>query len=180
MEHIADEPILGIDAVGTIRFARQDKLRRKSCGGHPFKMEFTKHGELRRRLQADSGRVSSRAKFYSLHAGKRRGKLANAVEAVIVFVRKELVEPTAANIWRTTLLYSSSGSSSSSSEFLGMIPDVFHLRGTATGNYSITLGLAPSTADLDFRHLESGSPAFQEKPRAARRAVVAVAADVRA
>ena len=79
-----------------------------------------------------------------LQAGKApHGPLANLVEATIVFVRDEMVEPMGGHhLGHYTPLFILYFLLIATCNYLGMIPDAFHLWGTATGNYGITAGLA--------------------------------------
>jgi len=158
MEHVADSPIVGIDAAtGAIRFfprkSHEYTPKIVQVGPVPFKMEFTKHMAsftVACGLILVVSLIVARKVLHSLHAGKApEGKLANAVEATIVFVRKELVEPTGGHhLAHYTPLFILYFLLILVCNFLGMIPDVFGLWGTATGNYSITLGLALSVYAL--------------------------------
>ena len=110
-------------------------------------MEFTKHMAsftFAALLIAIVCLIVSRRVLAHLHAGEApRGPLANAVEAAIVFVRDELVEPTGGHhLAHYTPLFIIYFLLILACNFFGMIPDVFHLWGTATGNYSITLALS--------------------------------------
>lgn len=158
MEHVADSPILGIDAAtGALKFLPRHTPgytpKILQLGPVPFKLEFTKHMAsftVAVALIFIVSMIVARKVLHSLHAGKApAGKLANAVEAIIVFVRKELVEPSGGHhLAHYTPLFILYFLLILVCNFLGMIPDVWHLWGTATGNYSVTLGLALSVYAL--------------------------------
>jgi F-type H+-transporting ATPase subunit a len=160
MHHIKDSVLFGVDATsGAVVFKPYDEhghvgkehigYAPKSYGGGFFKLEFTKHmGSLAvaATLLFVVALTVSRSVLSSLKAGKApHGKLANLVEAAICFVRDELVEPAGGHhLAHYTPLFIMYFFLILFCNLLGMVPDVFGLWGTATGNYAITLGMALS------------------------------------
>ncbi|MEI6235560.1 MAG: F0F1 ATP synthase subunit A [Planctomycetota bacterium] len=151
MEHIKDEAIFGIDsASGKVVFVRDTPNYHASVvqlGPIPFKLEFTKHMAsftFAALLICVVSLIVSRRVLAHLQAGKApHGPLANLVEATIVFVRDEMVEPMGGHhLGHYTPLFILYFLLIATCNYLGMIPDAFHLWGTATGNYGITAGLA--------------------------------------
>lgn len=152
MAHIADVPILGIDATTgkLVPFPRERadyKTAVVHLGPLPLKLEFTKHMasfSFACLLITVICIVVSRRVIASLHASKApKGALANFVEGLILFVRTEMVEPVGgSHLGHYTPLFILYFVLISVCNYLGLVPDVFGLWGTATGNYSITLGLA--------------------------------------
>ena len=152
MEHIKDSPIFGIDAVtGKILFKPNDTPHYTATvvklGPLPLKLEFTKHMAsftFAALLIFVVCLTVSRRVIAHLKAGQApHGPLANAVEGMIVFVRDEMVEPMGGHhLGHYTPLFILYFVLISVCNYLGMVPDVFGLWGTATGNYGVTLGLA--------------------------------------
>ncbi len=151
MEHIKDEAIFGIDATtGSFMYARENPSYHATVvhlGPIPFKLEFTKHMAsftVAAALIGAVGLIVSRRVLAHLKVGKApHGPLANMVEGVIVFVRDEMVGPMGGHhLEHYTPLFILYFLLIATCNYLGMIPDAFHLWGTATGNYSITAGLA--------------------------------------
>ena len=152
MEHIKDSPIFGIDAAtGSMLFKPNDNPSYKASVVHlgplPLKMEFTKHMAsftFAALLIFVVSLIVSRRVIAHLKAGRApQGPLANLVEATIVFVRDEMVEPMGGHhLGHYTPLFILYFVLIATCNYLGMVPDAFGLWGTATGNYSITLGLA--------------------------------------
>ncbi len=152
MEHIKDSPIFGIDATtGSVFFKPNDNPSYKASVVHlgplPLKMEFSKHMAsftFAALLIFVVSLIVSRRVLAHLKAGRApQGPLANLVEAMIVFVRDEMVEPMGGHhLGHYTPLFILYFVLIATCNYLGMVPDAFGLWGTATGNYSITLGLA--------------------------------------
>lgn len=153
MEHIKDEPIFGIDkATGSIVFKPKEVPNYRPTvlfenGWMPLKMEFSKHMAsftFAALLILVVALIVSRRVLAHLKAGRApQGPLANLVEATIVFVRDEMVEPMGGHhLGHYTPLFILYFILIATCNYLGLVPDAFHLWGTATGNYSITLGLA--------------------------------------
>ena len=152
MEHIKDSPIFGVDAAtGKILFKPNDNPHYTATvvklGPLPLKLEFTKHMAsftFAALLIFVVCLTVSRRVIAHLKAGQApHGPLANAVEGMIVFVRDEMVEPMGGHhLGHYTPLFILYFVLISVCNYLGMVPDVFGLWGTATGNYGVTLGLA--------------------------------------
>jgi F-type H+-transporting ATPase subunit a len=152
MEHVRDEPIFGLDSItGKVVYKPLEHHNYQATVLHlgpvPFKVEFSKHMAsftFAAGLIFIVCLVMARKVIHGLHAGKApEGKLANAVEAAVVFVRDELVEPTGGHhLAHYTPLFILYFLLILVCNLMGMIPDVGHLWGTATGNFSITAGLA--------------------------------------
>jgi F-type H+-transporting ATPase subunit a len=85
----------------------------------------------------------ARKVLHGLHAGKApEGKLANAVEAIVVFVRDELVVPQGGHhLGHYTPLFILYFLLILTCNFLGLTPDVWNMWGTATGNFGVTAAL---------------------------------------
>ena len=153
MHHILDSTLFGVDSTGTVQIRPYDEHGHPKNVGYapkmvgPFKLEFTKHMAsltVVALVLFVVCMIVSKKVLAALKAGRApQGKLANAVEAAIVFVRDELVEPTGGHhLAHYTPLFIMYFLLILLCNFFGMIPDVFGLWGTATGNYSITLALS--------------------------------------
>ena len=152
MEHIRDRVLIGLNSNsnGGIKWYPYDEEGDAVEGyapAHlgPFKLEFTKHmgditiiGVL---FFAVAMIVAQRVKA-ALHAGHApRGALANTVEAVIVYIRDEIVVPTGGHhLGHYTPIFLTYFFFILVANLFGMVPEF----GGATGNIGVTLGLAIS------------------------------------
>ncbi len=157
--HIRDQVLFALDAKGNVI------NRPYNAHGHPIegyvprtlfsigplqcKAEFTKHMlsvTLVATLIFIAGMMVARAVLRGLHDNKApRGALANLVELLFVFVRDEIVVPVGGHhLGHYTPLFITYFLFILLANLLGMVPDVFGLWGTATGNVAVTLGLGGS------------------------------------
>jgi F-type H+-transporting ATPase subunit a len=154
--HIRDQALVGIDAkTGAIVWHPRDHEGNPVAGYTPnvllkikdseFRLEFTKHMlgmTVVATLIVVMGIVVAKRVLAGLHGNKApKGALANAVEGVVVFVRDEMVEPMGGHhLGHYTPIFITYFILILLCNLVGLIPGV----GTATGNFSITLGLAIS------------------------------------
>ena len=152
---ILDEVLFGIDASGAIRTHPYDEHGHPKEGyeprvfahfmGAPQKVEFTKHmaglGVVAVVFFALSMVVARRV-LAGLHNNKApKGGLANAIEAIFIFVRDEMVEPVGGHhLGHYTPLFITYFLFILIANLMGMIPEF----GGVTGNASIALALGGS------------------------------------
>ena len=154
MHHILDRVLFGVDkATGSVvaPYDKHGHLKREYASYEParvgpFKLEFTKHMAgltVAAVLFLAVTMVVARRVLASLSENKApRGPLANLVEALIVFVRDELVEPVGGHhLAHYTPLFVNYFFFLLICNFLGMIPEFF---GSVTGNFSVTLMMGGS------------------------------------
>jgi len=166
MHHIMDKVLIGIDKttgkvfwkpngdhghpVEVLRLAtRKSVIRYEPALVGPFKLEFTKH-------MANVGLIAivvfvvsilvARRVLSNLQADKApRGPLANAIEALIAYVRDEVVEPVGGHhLTRYTPLFLTYFFFILFGNLMGMIPEF----GGATGNVNVTIALGGSVYAL--------------------------------
>lgn len=160
-DHIKDAVLIGVDATtGKI-------VRPYDAHGHllkeyaaytpamvgPFKLEFTKHMggiTVAAALIFVAGMATAKRVLAGLHDNKApKGRLANAFEAVVMFVRDEMVEPMGGHhLGHYTPLFITYFMLILTCNLMGMIPDFFGVGGTATGNFWINVGLGGSVYAL--------------------------------
>jgi F-type H+-transporting ATPase subunit a len=157
-EHIEDHVLLGLDArTGKLTSKTYDEHGQPIAGYVPkslfragpleFKLEFTKHMlavAITAALFFTLAMLVARKVKASL-AGNRApsGPLANLVEAIVVYVRDEIVVPVGGHhLGHYTPLFLTYFVFILLANLLGMIP--YPALGTATGNISVTLGLGGS------------------------------------
>ncbi|MFH0939189.1 MAG: F0F1 ATP synthase subunit A [Planctomycetota bacterium] len=150
--HILDKVLFGFDAkTGQCIWKPYGDHHGAAIVGYapkivgPFKLEFTKH-------MADVIVVAAILFVTAILVARRvlagltadhapRGPLANAFEAVIVFIRDEIVIPVGGHhLGHYTPLFITYFLFILIANLIGMIPEA----GSATGNFSVTLGLAGS------------------------------------
>jgi len=152
MHHILDKVLWGVDAsTGQVYYKPYGDHGHLTFAAYapkmvgPFKMEFTKHmaglgvGAV---LFFVITMLVARSVVAAAKANKApKGKLANAVEALIVFVRDELVEPVGGHhLAHYTPLFLNYFFFLLLLNFLGMVPEY----GGVTGNFSVTLAMGGS------------------------------------
>jgi F-type H+-transporting ATPase subunit a len=151
LAHIKDVVLVGVDKTsgkvvrpydGHGHLKAEYALYQPAMVG-PFKLEFTKHMAAftiaAMLFFAISMLVARRvlAGIQGNHAP--RGKLANAVEAIVVYVRDEVVKPVGGeHLMHYTPLFINFFMLILICNFLGMVPEF----GSATGNFAITTALA--------------------------------------
>jgi F-type H+-transporting ATPase subunit a len=160
-EHIKDKVLFGVDASsGKI-------VKPYDAHGHllqefaaytpakvgPFKLEFTKHMAsitVAAALIFVAGMATAKRVMAGLHDNKApKGRLANAFESVVMFVRDEMVEPMGGHhLGHYTPLFITYFMLILTCNIMGMVPDFFGVWGTATGNFSVTLALGGSVYAL--------------------------------
>lgn len=157
MHHILDQVLIGINAkTGQITLGS----RAYDAHGHtlasyepsrvgPFKLEFTKHMlslTLVAAIVFSLGMVTARAVLAGIRDNSApKGRLANAVEAIILFVRDELVVPIGGHhLGHYTPLFLTYFVFILTANLFGMIPDAFGLWGAATGNIAVTIAMGGS------------------------------------
>jgi F-type H+-transporting ATPase subunit a len=151
MHHILDKVLVGVDATtGQVKTYPYDTHGHAIAGYAPkmvgpFKLEFTKHM---------AGLTFAAVIFFILAtlvartvlAGLRqnkapKGAFANAMEALIVFVRDEIVEPVGGHhLAHYTPLFLNYFFFLLLLNFLGMVPEY----GGVTGNFGVTLAMGGS------------------------------------
>ncbi|MGD0094485.1 MAG: F0F1 ATP synthase subunit A [Planctomycetota bacterium] len=155
MHHILDQVLVGVDkGTGQIVWRPYDKhghsiasYAPSSIG--PVKLEFTKHmcgvTVVAALVFALSMLVAKRV-LKSLHSNQApQGGLANAIEAIVVFVRDEMVAPIGGHhLGHYTPLFITYFLFILACNLLGMIPNF----GTVTGNAGVTLALGGSVYAL--------------------------------
>ena len=109
----------------------------------PFKLEFTKHMfayTLAALIFFAVSMIVARRVLAGIQGNHApRGKLANAVEAIVVYVRDEVVKPVGGeHLMHYTPLFINFFMLILICNFLGMVPEL----GSATGNFAITTALA--------------------------------------
>ncbi|HYG73531.1 MAG TPA: F0F1 ATP synthase subunit A [Planctomycetota bacterium] len=152
MHHILDKVLWGVDATtGKVYYKPFGDHGHLTVAGYtpkmvgPFKMEFTKHmagltvGAL---LFFIITMMVAKRVLAAVHDNKApKGALANAVEALIIFVRDELVEPVGGHhLAHYTPLFLNYFFFILILNFLGMVPEY----GGVTGNFSVTLAMGGS------------------------------------
>jgi F-type H+-transporting ATPase subunit a len=158
-EHIQDKVLVGLNANGEFVSYPYDHEGHPKNGyepkvlltvlGKPLKIEFTKHMAgmgIVATLIFVIGVTVARRVLAGLQTNKApKGALANAFEAVVVFVRDEMVEPMGGHhLGHYTPIFITYFVLILLCNLVGLIPEV----GTATGNFSITAGLALSVYAL--------------------------------
>jgi F-type H+-transporting ATPase subunit a len=152
MSHAADYALFGIDAQGAFRTGSEMYRHGSAVAGYaprafgPFKLEFTRH-------MLDMTVVAVLLGAVLVSVGRRvlrethldqppRGPLANAVEALLLFIRDDIVVPTAGrHLSAYTPLYLTYFFFILIMNLTGMIPLVFK---GPTANLSVTAALAAS------------------------------------
>jgi F-type H+-transporting ATPase subunit a len=156
IHHITDKVLAGVDAsTGAIRTYPYDDHTGVALQGYvpkmigPMKLEFTKHMfgmTVAATIIFLIGWIISRAVLNGLKGNSApKGKLTNAVEAVITFIRDELVEPVGGHhLGHYTPIFITYFFFILVINLLGMVPEY----GTATGNFGLTLALGGSVYGL--------------------------------
>ncbi|HLX64557.1 MAG TPA: F0F1 ATP synthase subunit A [Planctomycetota bacterium] len=156
MHHILDKVLVGVDKTtgGVVYLPLGEHGHPREIGTGvvyepkkvgPFKLEFTKHmldiTVIAALFLALAMVVANRIKAGIAGGTAPKGKLANAFEAVVVYIRDEIVVPVGGHhLGHYTPLFITYFFFILIANLLGMIPEF----GGATGNVGITLGLAGS------------------------------------